>query len=72
MEFIITKGTMKERMSKGLLLGARLSLIIAASEIGKELGVVGPGTQGAILALAIISCIVAPMAFKKLMEVSDA
>ena len=56
--------TIKKRLSKGVLLGSRLSLIIAASEIGKDLGVVSSGTQGAILVLAVISCIISPIAFK--------
>ncbi len=63
-EFNDFRNTVKEKLSKGLILSARLSLLIAASEIGKTLGVISSRTQVALIVLAVISSTTVPMVFK--------
>ncbi len=56
----------KRTMAAGLLLSARLSLIIAAVRIGLEQGVVTEEQEAAVVLLALIMCIVAPIGFRYL------
>jgi Kef-type K+ transport system membrane component KefB len=53
----------RETLSAGSLLSARLSLIIAASAIGLRLGVISDPVNAAIILVAIITVILAPMIF---------
>lgn len=58
--------SLKEALASGLLLSARLSLIIAAAAIGKRLGVIGESVNAAIILVAIITVTVAPLLFVRL------
>lgn len=59
--------SMRESLSAGALLSARLSLIIAAAEVGLRLGVISDATNAAILLVAILTVTLAPLAFSLLM-----
>ena len=53
----------RETLSAGSLLSARLSLIIAASAIGLRLGVISEPVNAAIILVAIITVVLAPLIF---------
>jgi Kef-type K+ transport system membrane component KefB/Trk K+ transport system NAD-binding subunit len=57
----------RETLAAGGLLSARLSLIIAASAIALELGVIDKAVNSAIVLLAVISCTLAPMIFNRIL-----
>lgn len=56
----------RETAGAAALLSARLSLIIAVAAIGVEIGVISPALNAAIILVAIISCLFAPVAFARL------
>ena len=49
-----------------VLLSARLSLTIAAAEIGLRLGVIDNATNSAIILLTILTCVISPLLFNRL------
>ncbi len=53
----------KKAMAGGFLMSSRLSLIIAASAIGLEMGVITPGLNASFIIMAIITCFVSPVLF---------
>lgn len=53
----------RKAMSGGFLISSRLSLIIAASEIGLELGVISPGINASIIIMAVITCFASPIIY---------
>ncbi len=53
----------KKALSGGFLISSRLSLIIAASAIGIELGVITPGINASIIIMAVITCFVSPIIY---------
>ncbi len=57
----------RESLAGGILLSARLSLIIAASGIGLRLGVISEAANAAIILLAALSATVSPMIFNGLL-----
>jgi Kef-type K+ transport system membrane component KefB/Trk K+ transport system NAD-binding subunit len=57
----------RETISSGLLLSARLSLIIAASSIGVRLGAISESTNAAIILIAALTAMLAPLGFNSLM-----
>ncbi|MFC3884424.1 monovalent cation:proton antiporter family protein [Bacillus songklensis] len=56
----------KTVLASGFLLTSTLSLVIAAATIGEKLGVIDAQMSGALILVAIISCIITPIVFKKL------
>jgi Kef-type K+ transport system membrane component KefB len=52
----------RRSLSAGFLLSSRLSLIIAASAIGLELGVITPGINASFLIMAMATCLLGPEA----------
>ncbi|MGN8158186.1 monovalent cation:proton antiporter family protein [Salinisphaera sp. SWV1] len=56
----------RETFAASTLLSARLSLIIAVAAIGVEIGVISPALDAAIILVAIISCLISPIAFSRL------
>ena len=56
----------RDSIAAGVLLSSRLSLIIAASVIGVELGVIDQETNAAIIFVAVISSTVAPSLFLRM------
>ncbi len=61
----------RESISSGMLLSARLSLIIAASSIGVRLGAISESTNAAIILIAALTAMFAPLGFNSLMAESD-
>jgi Trk K+ transport system NAD-binding subunit len=60
-----------ESISSGMLLSARLSLIIAASSIGVRLGAISESTNAAIILIAALTAMFAPLGFNSLMAEPD-
>ncbi len=56
----------RRAISGGFLMASRLSLIIAASQIGLELGIITPAINSCFLIMAIITCFVSPLIFNYL------
>jgi len=61
----------RESLSSGILLSARLSLIIAASAIGVRLGAISESTNAAIILVAALTAMFAPLGFNILMASPD-
>lgn len=53
----------RKALSGGFLISSRLSLIIAASAIGLELGVITPGINSSVIIMAVITCFISPVLF---------
>jgi Kef-type K+ transport system membrane component KefB/Trk K+ transport system NAD-binding subunit len=56
----------RETLSSGMLLSARLSLIIAASSIGLGMGAISESTNAAIILIAALTATIAPLTFNAL------
>lgn len=59
--------SLKETLAGGVLLSARLSLIVAAAAIGLEMGAISPAVNSAIIIMALVTCIASPLIFSALM-----
>lgn len=57
---------LRQSLAAGVLLSARLSLIIAAAAIGKRLGVIGDAVNGAIILVAVVTVTAAPIVFARM------
>ena len=53
----------KKALAGGFLISSRLSLIIAASAIGLQLGVITPGINASVIIMAIATCFISPVIF---------
>lgn len=56
----------KKALAGGFLMSSRLSLIIAASAVGMELGVITPGINASFIIMAIITCFISPLIYNLL------
>lgn len=56
----------KRAVAGGFLISSRLSLIIAASAIGMELGVISSGMNALIILMAVITCLLSPVLFNQI------
>ncbi len=56
----------KEVLSIGVLTTSKLSLVIAASAIALDLGVIGGVLHGAIILVSILTCLISPIVFSRL------
>lgn len=56
----------KTIFSSAFLLTSTLSLVIAAAKIGERMEVLTPQESGALILVAVISCIISPILFRKL------
>jgi CPA2 family monovalent cation:H+ antiporter-2 len=56
----------KETIGSGVLLASTLSLVIAASTIAHELGLIDDATHGAFILVAVLSCLIFPIWFNKI------
>jgi len=54
---------LRKSLSGGFLLSSRLSLIIAASAIGLELGVISPGINSSFIIMAVATCLSGPVLY---------
>ncbi|NLY81863.1 MAG: hypothetical protein GX078_03660 [Clostridiales bacterium] len=59
--------TLRKTVAAGFLLSSRLSLIIAASAIGLEMGLIAVDTNAAIILVALFTCTFSPMIFEKML-----
>ena len=57
---------LRAAMKAGILLSARLSLIMAAAEIGLREGLITPAIKDSIILLALLTCLLGPTLFKLL------
>ncbi|MDQ0174621.1 monovalent cation:proton antiporter family protein [Bacillus chungangensis] len=53
-------------LAAAFLLTSTLSLVIAAAKIAERIGVITPEMSGMLILVAVISCIITPIVFKKL------
>ena len=53
----------RKAISAGFLLSSRLSLIIAASAIGLELGVISAGVNASFIIMAVATCFLGPLVY---------
>ncbi len=60
---------MRRAISGGFLMSSRLSLIIAASAIGLDLGVISPGINASFVMMAVATCLLSPVMFNALLPV---
>ena len=66
-----TNFSWKQTLGAGTLLSSRLSLIIAASAIGLRIGVITEPFNAAIILVAILTVLVAPPLFMKLIPIKE-
>ena len=59
--------SLREALAAGVLLSARLSLIIAVADLGVRIGVIDATLELVIVALAVISSFTAPVGFRLLL-----
>ncbi|TWL70157.1 Trk system potassium uptake protein TrkA [Bacillus licheniformis] len=62
---------MKTVLASGFLLTSTLSLVIAATTIGERIGIIDAQMSGALILVAVITCIITPTGFKKLMPKTE-
>ncbi|UFJ39231.1 monovalent cation:proton antiporter family protein [Brevibacillus humidisoli] len=55
----------KETLGAGFLLPSTLSLIIAGTAVGLELGVISENVQAALIVGAVLSCVISPILFQR-------
>jgi Kef-type K+ transport system membrane component KefB/Trk K+ transport system NAD-binding subunit len=55
----------RESLAAGLLLSSRLSLIIAASALALDLGIIGADINAIIIVLAAVTCMLSPLLFNR-------
>ena len=58
----------KQQIAGGMLLSSRLSLIIAASQIAVQIGALSSATANGLILLAIVTCLVPPMIFSRMID----
>ena len=60
----------KNALAAGVLLSSRLTLIIAAADIGMSLNVITPAIYSAVILVAVISSTISPILFYKMEDIS--
>ena len=53
----------RKALSGGVLMASRLSLIIAASKIGLDFGIITPGINASFVLMAVITCVLSPVIY---------
>jgi len=53
----------RKAFAGGLLMASRLSLIIAASKIGLDFGIISPGVNASFVLMAVVTCILSPLLY---------
>ncbi|MBT2728143.1 cation:proton antiporter [Bacillus sp. ISL-75] len=61
----------KTVISSGFLLTSTLSVVIAAATVGQRIGVITQQMSGTLILVAVISCVVTPILFKKMFSQRD-
>lgn len=62
----------KTVFGSGFLLTSTLSLVVAAAKIGEDVGVIGTRMSSALILLAVIASILAPILFRKVFPLGEA
>lgn len=58
--------SLRQRFAAGALLGSQLSLTIVASQLGQQMGVLSTRFASGLILLAIITCLISPSVFTRL------
>jgi monovalent cation:H+ antiporter-2, CPA2 family len=58
-------------LGSGFLLTSTLSLVVAAAKLGEEIGVIDNVMSSALILLAIVTCIITPVLFKKVFPLQE-
>ncbi|KPV42958.1 cation:proton antiporter [Alicyclobacillus ferrooxydans] len=58
----------RQRLAGGFLLSSRLSLMIAASQIGEQAGLIPASMSNGFVLLALVTCVLSPSAFNQLIR----
>ncbi len=61
----------RHALAGGFLLSSRLSLIIAAAAIGLEMESITPSVHSAIILVAVITCLVSPILYSRILGTAD-
>jgi len=61
----------KKALGAGILLSSTLSLVIAAATVAQELGIIDASMQGALVLVAILTCLISPVYFNRLVPKAD-
>ena len=61
---------LKKAVAGGFLMSSRLSLVIAASAIGLEMGVITPGINASFIIMAIVTCFMSPVIYNLMSPLS--
>ena len=69
---LLTRYTLKESILAGVLLSSRLSMMIAVTAVGLELGLIDTKLESAIVLLAILTSISCPTIFKRMWKTAIA
>ncbi len=56
----------KKAIAGGFLMASRLSLIIAASKIGLDMGILSPGLNSCFILMAVLTCLTSPVIYNQL------
>ena len=64
-------GSWRETLAAGFLMSSRLSLIIAAAEIGQRLGLFPDTVHAALIAVALVTAVAGPVGFQLLMPTAQ-
>lgn len=57
---------LRKSIAGGVLMASRLSLIIAASKIGLDFGIITPGINAAFVLMAVVTCLISPVTYSYL------
>ncbi len=57
----------RKSVAGGFLISSRLSMIIAASAIGLELGVITPGINTTVIIMAVLTCFISPLLYNRIL-----
>jgi len=56
----------RETLGAGFLISATLSLVVAVATVARELGLIDDAVQGALILVAVLSCLVFPVLFNRM------
>lgn len=60
---------LRKSLAAGFLMASRLSLIIAASQIGLDLNIITPGTNAVFIIMAVVTCLISPVIYNSIFPV---
>lgn len=66
--WFLRKFSVLQRLAGGMLLSSRLSLMIAASQIGEQAGLISSAMSNGFVLLAIVTCVLSPAMFNQLIR----